>query len=215
MIRVLLAHSSRLVCASLQHALKNDEAIYVVGCATTAEEFHFLLPHSNTVLLGTEFKDVDALELIDEVRVSYPKVKILMLDVEERMEENLRYIESGASGYILQNESLEDIKLKLQAAYEERAIISPAFAAVIMDRLIQLANMETPYANVEARKNRLEELTIREREVLQLVSAGHSNHEIANQLVLACGTVKNHVHKILKKLEVRNRHEAALIYQMA
>lgn len=214
MIRVLLAHSSRLVCSSLQYALRNEDNIYVVGCATTGEEFRFLLPHCNVILLGTELEDKNALNLIGEARASYPNIKVLLFGVEEKEEECLPYIVSGATGYILQNESVEDIKQKLQAAYEDKAIISPSFAAVVMNRLTQLAHSEIPYTNVENGKTLMCELTIREREILQLVSAGHTNSEIANQLFLACGTVKNHVHKILKKLRVNNRHEAAVIFQM-
>ncbi len=56
MIRILLAHSSHLVCDSLRAALDNETDVYVVGCATTVEELHFLLPHGNVVLLGTELE---------------------------------------------------------------------------------------------------------------------------------------------------------------
>ncbi len=214
MIRILLAHPSRLVSDSLRTVLDNEEDVYVVGCATTAEELRFLLPHSNVVLLGTELEDANAFDMLEEMRMTYPQTKVLVLGVDERPEQIIHYVEAGAAGYILQNESVEDMMHKLEAAEEEKAIISPVVAAAVMERLTRLANMETPYAFVEARETQLDELTPREQEVLDLVTEGCTNQEIADKLVIECGTVKNHVHNILNKLEVNNRHEAASIFQM-
>lgn len=214
MIRILLAHPSRLVCDSIRTALDNVGDVYVVGCATTADDIHFLLPHGNVVLLGTEFEDASALDVLDEIRMTYPQKKVLVLGVDERPEVIIRYIEAGAAGYILQNESIEDVVHKLQAAQEERAIVSPTIAAAMMRRLSRLANLETPIAFMKARATQLGELTSREEEVLGLITDGRTNQEIADELYIECGTVKNHVHNILKKLEVNNRHEAASIFQM-
>ena len=214
MIRIMLAHPSRLVCDSLRTALDREDDMYVVGCATTAEELHFLLPHGNVVLLGTELADATALELLDEMRMTHPEMKVLILGLNEEPEEIIRYVEAGASGYILQHESVEQMLEKLQAAYEEEAIVSPAVAAAIMERLSHLANLDTPIALTKARESQLNALTSREQEVLYLITDGCTNQEIAGQLVITCGTVKNQVHNILKKLEVNSRYEAASILQL-
>lgn len=214
MIRILLAHPSRLVCDSLRTALDGKEGIYIVGCATTAEELYFLLPHGNVVLLGAELKDMNALDALDEIRLTNPETKVLVMGIEEQPEVIIRYIEAGAAGYILQNESVEDMVHKLQATHEAKAVISPSIAAVMMRRLTHLANLETPIAFMEARETQLDELTAREEEVLNLITEGCTNREIAEKLIIECGTVKNHVHNILKKLEVSNRHEAASVFQM-
>ncbi|MEZ4592334.1 MAG: LuxR C-terminal-related transcriptional regulator [Chloroflexota bacterium] len=68
----------------------------------------------------------------------------------------------------------------------------------MMDRLTHLANLETPLAYIQARGTQLDELTNREEEVLTLIHEGCTNQEIADQLIIECGTVKNHVHNILK-----------------
>lgn len=214
MIRILLAHPSRLVCDSLRTALDSVEDVYVVGCATSAEELHFLLPHGNVVLLGSELRDASAFELLDEIRMTHPQTKVLILGADDRPAAIIDYVEAGAVGYILQNESVEDMVQKLQATQEEKAIISPAVAAAMMERLSHLANLEIPAAFLDAREAQLDELTSREEEVLDLISEGCTNQEIADRLIIQCGTVKNHVHNILKKLEVNNRHEAATLFQM-
>lgn len=215
MIHILLAHPSRLVCDSLRSALDNVEQVYVVGCATTTEELHFLLPHSNVVLMGSELADATALDLLDDIRMTYPQTKVLVLGVNDQPDTIISYVEAGAAGYILQNESVDDMVQKLRAAHEKKAIISPSVAAAMMQRLSHLANLEMPLAFASTRETQLQELTGREEEVLALITEGCTNQEIAERLIIECGTVKNHVHNILKKLEVGNRHEAATLLQMS
>lgn len=214
MIRILLAHPSRLVCDSLRTALDKEEDVYVVGCATTSEKLHFLLPHGNVVIMGTELEDTTAFDVIDDIRMTHPQIKSLVLGIDEQPEVIIRYIEAGAAGYILQDESVEDMLQKVKAVDKEKAIISPTVAAAMMERLTHLANLETPMAYIEARETQLDELTSREMEVLTLINDGYTNQEIADDLIIECGTVKNHVHNILKKLEVSNRHEAATVFKM-
>jgi DNA-binding NarL/FixJ family response regulator len=214
MIRILLAYPSRLICDTLRTTLDNVEDVYIVGCATTAEELYFLLPHGNLVLLGSELENATALEVLDKIRLTHPQIKVLVLGINDNPDTILKYIEAGAVGYVLQNESVEDITQKLRAAQEEKAIISPSVAAAMMERLVYMANLKLPVAFAEGRGLQLGELTSREEEVLQLIAHGFTNQEIANELIVECGTVKNHVHNILKKLDVNNRHEAATLFKM-
>jgi DNA-binding NarL/FixJ family response regulator len=121
MIRILLAHTSRLVCDSLRTSLDNVEDVYVVGYATSAEELYFLLPHGNVVLLGSELQDVTAFDMLNEIRMTHPKTKVLVIGISETLEAIIQYVEAGAAGYILQNESVDDMVQKLQAAHKEKA----------------------------------------------------------------------------------------------
>ena len=82
MIRVLLAHPSRLICDSLRSALDHEADVYVVGCATTAEELYFLLPHGNVVLLGTHLEDATAFDILEEIRITHPQMKVLVIGVD-------------------------------------------------------------------------------------------------------------------------------------
>jgi two-component system nitrate/nitrite response regulator NarL len=214
MIRVLIAHPSRFVCDSLRNALDNIDDVFVVGGATTKEELHFLLPHSNVVILDTDLERVNTLEAIHEIHLTHPQTKVLIMGLEENPEIIIRYVEGGAFGYILRNESIDDVVGKLEAVQDEKAIVSPTVVAAMMNRLAYLANIESPTVFIEARQSQLEDLTSREEEVLSLISAGCTNREIASRLVIEYGTVKNHVHNILDKLDVRNRHEAASLFEM-
>ena len=214
MIRILIALPSRLICDSLRATLEEHDEVYVVGCATTAEEFRFLLPHSNAVLLGAQLKDCTAIDLLREVRSTHAATRVLVMGIDEEPDLIIRYLEAGASGYILQNDSLEKMVDKLRAVQTDEAIVSPTIAAAMIQRLSRLANMEMPPSFVESRRTQLDELTSREYEVLTLINNGSTNRDIASELVIEYGTVKNHVHNILAKLEVRSRHEAASIFRM-
>jgi len=214
MVRIVIANNSRLACDYIRTALDQESGFYVVGCATTSEELQFLLPFGNMVLLSPELADRCAYEVLECVRSTHADVKVIVMGIEDRAENILRYVEAGASGYVLHNDSIEDMVGKLRAASEEKALVSPAIAAMIMDRLAQLANQDASLAQAEAKAVQLAELTEREHEVLDLISLGYTNQQIAEELVIVCGTVKNHVHNILKKLEARNRDEAASIYRI-
>lgn len=214
MIRLLLAHQSRLVTDSLKTALQQEKNVYVAGCATTSEELYFLLPHASLVLLGTDLADKPAHEILEELRQKNSNIKVLIVGVDNNPEAIVRYVEAGAAGYILQNESVNEMVKKLRAVNQEKAIISPTVAAAMMERLVLLANLDAPLAYAEKRSEQLEELSPREEEVLSLIQKSYTNRQIAEALFIEYGTVKNHVHNILRKLDVSSRHEAATIYEI-
>ncbi|MBK9055443.1 MAG: response regulator transcription factor [Chloroflexi bacterium] len=214
MIRVLIADNNRFLCDSLSAILKEKTDIFIVGCATTSEEFWFLLRHAEVVLLGTELEDNSALELLEGMRLDHPEIKVIITGVSDEPEAILRYVEAGAVSYILRQESVDEIVNKLEAVQEEKALVSPTMAALMMERLTQLATLRSLVSLTETKVGQLDQLTARELEILDLISMGCTNQEIATRLFIECGTVKNHVHNILKKLEASNRQEAANVYQM-
>jgi DNA-binding NarL/FixJ family response regulator len=212
MIRVLIAEDSLFIRDSIRRVLDETQGILVVGSASNTEEIEVLLPFSNVILLSTTLGDVGAESVLEAIRGLRPEVKVFVMGTADHPDVILRYIEAGAAGYILENDTVEDMIGKLQAVQEGRAHISPTIAARLMNRLAQLAQMNGAVS--ELKLELLGYLTPREEEILELISHGHSNQEIADQLVIECGTVKNHVHNILSKLDTSNRREAASIFQL-
>jgi DNA-binding NarL/FixJ family response regulator len=94
----------------------------------------------------------------------------------------------------------------IRNAQENQAIVSPKMAAVLMSRVVELARL---LAEIKPAVYETNGLTPREMEVLSLIEKGMSNQEIADRLFIEVGTVKNHVHSILEKLEVGSRNDAA------
>lgn len=214
MIRVLIADDSGLTCDAMRTILDREEGIYVVGCARTVEETEFLLPHANLLLVGPTLEGESIVELVRRIHTKQPEVRILVVGVRNQPEMITQYIEAGAMGYVLRQESMSTLVEKIRAAHAGQALVAPDVTLHLMRRLAQLAQQPFIGAWGMDGMSSLHELTSREREVLSLIGAGYSNREIADELVIGWGTVKNHVHSILKKLETNSRHEAAAIYRV-
>lgn len=215
MMRVLIVDKLRLFCHTLKVVLQREEDMRVVGCATTAEEALHQVPHCDIVLVNTTAEDMDSVQLVRQITSRHPGVKVLVVGISEMSDQILQYVEAGASGYILKEDSVELLLEKVRAAQKDEAFVSPQIAAQLMSRLAELTSMRSRlWAAPETQMRRFGELTQREQEVLGLLGKGLSNQEIAERLYIEHGTVKNHVHRILKKLNASNRHEAAAAYMM-
>lgn len=214
MIHVLLVDNSRFVGDSISRVLDQENNVHIVGCATTVDEVQFLLPHCNVALVSTSLGQAKTLEFVSQIHQSRPNIKIIVSGVDDEVDNILNYVEAGAAGYILQDESAKDLVRKIQLTYDDKAVVSPHVAARMIYRLAQLSNRKDAHMISDTALSTLRDLTPREREVLDLVSQGYTNQEIADALVIQCGTVKNHVHNILKKLDLSNRNEAASVYAM-
>jgi two-component system NarL family response regulator len=186
-------------------ALGDEEDIRVIGTATTAERALALAPACDVVLISTRLPDDTALELTHALAQSYPEVNILVLGLAESETEIFQYVEAGAGGYVLNDDSVDEMARNIQAAHSDEALVSPEIAAALMARMNELAQVFAETTAIPESG----ELTPREREVLHLIAQDLTNQEIADQLVIEVGTVKNHVHSILDKLNVSSRQDAA------
>jgi DNA-binding NarL/FixJ family response regulator len=207
-ISLLLVNEIRLMGNVIVAALEDEPDISVVACVTTFDEALQVI-HEREVdvaLVSTRLPDNGGLRLTSAIAEVAPATKVLALGLTEEKKRVLRYVEAGASGYILKDDSLEDLIEIVRATQEGKVFVSPQIAAAMMERLSDLAQM---FAGVENNLNDTTALTSREMEVLELISKGYTNQQIAQNLVIEVGTVKNHVHNILEKLNVSSRGEAA------
>lgn len=208
MIRVLLVNEMQLMCNVITAALEDEPDIRVVDCATSVAEALRKAQQADldVILISTRLADEGALVLTQALTEEQPSVSVLLLGLTENKERVLRYIEAGASGYVKRNDSVDDLVEKIRALREEKVHVSPKIAAALIERLSELAQM---FASLESSVVEEAGLTPRELQVLDLIGKGKTNQEIADQLVIEVGTVKNHVHSILDKLNVSSRSEAA------
>jgi DNA-binding NarL/FixJ family response regulator len=157
----------------------------------------------DVVLISLSLPHGAAFDLTKTITREWPDVKVLVLGLTEVESDILRCVESGAHGYVLKAMSLDDLKMAIELVMRGETVCSPQIAHLVFSRLATLARGYLPGGNHAWLK-----LTPREMEVLQLIAEGYSNKQIAHHLVLSLHTVKNHVHNILEKLQVRRRYEA-------
>jgi two-component system, NarL family, nitrate/nitrite response regulator NarL len=206
MIRVVLVNAIRILCNVIAAVLENEPDIEIVGCATTTDEALDLARQCDVLVISTLVPGDAAFQITQTVVQAKLPIKVLILGLAESKAEILRYIEAGAAGYILQDDSVDDLLEKIRTTYDGHALVSPEIAAVLVSRVAELSQL--PAATVP-RPDLTVELTPREREILELIRQDFSNQEIAAQLSIEVGTVKNHVHNILEKLNVNSRRDAA------
>jgi DNA-binding NarL/FixJ family response regulator len=209
LIRVLLVIEVPLIGSIVASVLEDEADIHVAGCVASLQDALAIIREQDVhmVVVSIGMPDRGALTLIRTLAEPSPAIRVLALGLsEDDRQEALRYIEAGAVGYILKDSSLREFLEAIRLAQKGEARVSTKMAGSIMERLTHLARI---FAAVETRVDGDVHLTSREMEVLHCIGQGLTNREIAARLVVEVGTVKNHVHNILEKLNVGSRDEAA------
>jgi len=219
MIRVLIAHEVRLICDLKASALCQEPDIEAVTCVSTPNEALTALKRNryDVALVSVSLVDDGAFELTRAVAKLNCGVKLIITGLTESKAMILRCIEEGVTGYLHTNESLSDLVKKIRCVCQGEFLVSPGIAAALISRVSELKKLVAELNGFkDLNFNSLyAELTERECEVLNLIEQGLSNQKIATALTIELGTVKNHVHNILDKLDVRTRKHAAIIARQA
>jgi DNA-binding NarL/FixJ family response regulator len=209
-IRVLVVDEVRLMGNVTASVLKHEPEIEVLGCATTFDEAVSLAAQSDVVLVSSSLPNDEALHLTPALIKAFPHIKVVVTGLSDAEAAILQHIEAGVSGYVLRDDSVEKMLATIHAVFAGEAVISPSVAAALMARLAELSELAKSAGgdSLAPPAEAVPDLTPREREVLSLIALGLSNSEIAERLTLELGTVKNHVHHILEKLNVSSRQDA-------
>ena len=203
MIRIAIADDHHLFREGLVRILNDMDGLHVVANAGSGEEL--LVAAAKTtpdlVLMDVNMPGMGGLEAARRLRQAYPNLPILMLTVSEREDDLFAAIRAGARGYLLKNSTSAELADAIQRVHAGEAVVSPAMAIKLLNEFA------APRSSASAAEP--DELTEREREVLQFVARGLSNKEIAAALSLSPHTIKAHLGSILDKLHLRSRAEAA------
>jgi len=206
MIRVALVSGSRLMTEALGAALARTPEVDLGGMVEGEEGGRALAERcrADAVLIDVELGDAAVVRLIGAFNAGGRRCRCLPVGT-RAVDRIVRFIEAGARGYVGPDGGFGQMLRVIRAACRNEVICGPAVAAAVYSRIHALASAaaEDPLAPAD--------LTEREREVLGLLACGLSNKEIAVRLGLAVSTVKNHVHALLRKLEVGKRREAAVL----
>ena len=203
---MLVVDDDDLMRAGLRAVLSSDETIEVVGEATTGrhaiERVRALRPH--VVLMDVRMPDLDGIAATREILATSPEIKVLILTTFEQGDYIFGAINAGASGFLLKRTRPEELITAVHTVAAGDSLLSPSVTRRVLDRMAKQG--VTPGAP----DRRLAELTPREREVLELITRGSSNSEIAEALVIEESTVKTHVKRVLMKLGLRDRIHAVI-----
>jgi DNA-binding NarL/FixJ family response regulator len=203
----------------LMSVLHDEPDIHIVGCTDSpaAALTHLARTPCGVALVSYELGESETLELMRDLVERDQPVKVVITDVPKEDEIILHLLEEGAAGYICVGESWADLVKKIHAVAEDEFLVHPDIAATMMSRIaeLNLLLIELDGGNMARPETVYAELTQREVEVLRLLGEEKSNQEIAQALTIELGTVKNHVHNLLRKLDVCSRkHAAQLARQM-
>ena len=197
--RVVLVDDHELFLAGVRAELA--EAVDVVGEAGSVADAVPLIKEldPDVVLLDVHLPDGGGDAIINAVAADRPGVRFLALSVSDAAEDVIGVIRAGARGYVTKTISAEELANAIERVRSGDAVFSPRLAGFVLDAF---RAGERIAGDVE-----LNELTPREREVLQLIARGYLYKEIAARLHLSVKTVESHVSNVLRKLQLSTRHE--------
>jgi DNA-binding NarL/FixJ family response regulator len=210
-VRVLLVDDDDLMRAGLRSVLASDETIEVVGEAGDGRGVLSLIRElrPDLVLMDIRMPDLDGISATREVLAAEPDVKVVVLTTFEEDDYIFEALSAGASGFLLKRTKPEELIAAIHTVGAGDSLLSPSVTRRVIDR------MATTQPVAALSSARLDDLTPREREVLELVGRGLSNREIADEFVIEESTVKTHVKRILMKLGLRDRVQAVILtYEM-
>jgi len=204
-MKVVICDDQATIREGLQMLLTLEKDIRVVGLAEDGWEAVELTEKQrpDLVLMDLKMPGMNGIEATRQIRTKYPAVKVLVLTTYDDDEWVFDAVRAGASGYLLKDTPREELIRAVKETVLGKSFVDPAVAGKLLDRV---SERQTQPATLITDK-----LTDREVDVLRLLARGLNNTEIAKQLFLSEGTVRNYVSAVFSKLEVSDRTQAAVI----
>ena len=209
-IRVMLVDDDELMRKGLRAVLSSDDSIEVVEEADYGRVAVQRARHARpeVVLMDVRMPEMDGIAATAELIDAVPEAKVVILTTFEEDEYIVGALRAGASGFLLKRTSPEELTAAIHTVAGGEALLSPSVTRRVIDRMAAQPVID------RGGDPRLDELTPREREVLELIAQGLSNREIGEALVVEETTVKTHVKRVLMKLDARDRvHAVILAYE--
>ena len=205
-VRVLVVDDDKLMRAGLRAVFSSDDQIEVVGEAgdgrAAIDSARRLSP--DVILMDVRMPEMDGITATREVLRSSPEARVVIVTTFEEDDYVFGALAAGASGFLLKRTGPEELIGAIKTVAAGDALLSPSVTRRVIERMARGMPVE------EADEGRLEELTDRERQVLELLAEGLTNAEIATRLVIEESTVKTHVKRVLMKLNLRDRVQAVI-----
>ncbi len=203
-ISVALIEDNRLVREGITALLSQLPDFDVVAAGSSADTalLREVTPH--VVLLDLGLRNGDSLRMAERVKKEFPEAKVIVMDLLPVHEEIVEYVNAGVSGFIMKDATLEELAATIRSVAGGVNVLPPQMTGSLFSQIARDAVAKgRPVALDSVR------MTPREREVIDLISEGMSNKEIAKRLHIATHTVKSHVRNIMEKLTLHTRLQIA------
>lgn len=212
-IRILLVDDQSLFLEGLRTLLSLEESLEIVGeCRNGQEALERCREQApQIVLMDLNMPVLDGVSATRRIKEEMPEIQVLTLTTFDDDERVFDALKAGASGYLLKDTPSKQLVDAIQAVASGQSFLQPSIASKVLAEFTRMSGMGSEEKQTRAPAQLREPLSRREEEVLVWLSRGCSNKEIAAQLDLAEGTVKNHVSNVLGKLGVLDRTQAALM----
>jgi len=211
-IKVLLVEDHEMTRLGLQLVLEKAENIKVAGEAADGKKGVELAKELNpdVILMDIGLPEMDGIEATEIIKKSGLQSKILIYTSRESDDDVFSALSAGADGYIMKGANKEQLVSAITAVSQGTAWLDPAIAKMVLSNIQRHKPVENKTVT-NSLKYKEYNLTKREYEVLCLIADGFDNQEIADKLIVSLSTARAHVHNVLGKLYVANKHQATVL----
>lgn len=200
-IRILLADDHAVLREGIRSLLEDQPDMSVVGEAQDGREVVHLAGElkPDVVLMDIAMPLLNGLEATRQIKRDHPHVAVLVLTMHDNEEYVRQALSAGASGYVLKQAAASELVAAIRAVHRGEAVLSPAITRLVLEDYLHRDRIKPSPAP--------DDLTPREREILQLVAEGYTSREIAEMLSLSVKTVQAHRTSLMQKLDLHDRGE--------
>ena len=208
-IKVLVAEDQELVRKSLEIILGNQDTIELIGAVSNGQEVIRFIRESlpDIIIMDIRMPKMDGVTCTRIIKDQYPQVKIIILTTFDDDEYIFKALRDGASGYLLKGISVDELITAIHKGYKGSAMINEDIASKVVNLFADIAKSKL---YIEVNELGKKDINTTEKKIIALVSQGLSNKEIAGELSLSEGTVRNYLSNILEKLNLRDRTQLAI-----
>jgi len=201
--RVLLVEDHTIVRKGLRSLLDKETGIKVVEEAEDGREAILKAEelHPDVVVMDIAMPGLNGLEATRQIKKRFPDIKIIILTMHANEEYILQSLKAGASGYLIKKAAPVELISAINAVHKGNSFLSPSISRMVIDEYIRRSK------EISEGEEGFERLTVREREVLQLIAEGRKTREIAELLYISIKTVETHRAHIMNKLDIHSTAE--------
>jgi DNA-binding NarL/FixJ family response regulator len=196
-MRILLADDHSLVRAGIRSLLEKIAGLEVVGEASNGREALEMIRTElpDLVLMDIAMKELGGLEALPRITKNFPSVKVIILSAHANEEYVIRALRSGAAGYMLKDAATLELELAINSVAQGKTYLSPLISRTVIDSYLErVGNLSSP----------IEQLTARQREILQMIAEGKNTKEIAARLDISVKTVEAHRLQLMARLGIHD-----------